>query len=477
MPDREWQIGLVGTFDVENLGDLLFPMIAEAELVERLGRVRLHRFSYHAKASAEWPFPVTSVTELPRLAADLDGLLAGGGFLVRFDKEVAPGYGPPTPAIHHPTGYWLSPALIALQHGVPLFWNAPGVDYAGLPAWAEPLLELAFSLSSYVAVRDEPSRAALARFADPQRIAVVPDTGFGVGRLLGERPSFELGRLREAAGLTGPYIVVQPVRGLGPFFGFLRRHAARLRDYRFLVLPIGPVNGDCAAATEADLAGLVRLPAWPPPLLLAELIRHAAAVVGPSYHLAITAMTAGVPVFSPADLSAGKFPGLAGFPGIHPLPDTEDADPGCFVARLGRTAVAPEVGAALDRLAAHWDCISCGLRAGPTATPAAVGRFWQSLPGLLEGEAARRDTAVTALAAAEAELAAQGEVMAAQGEARAALAGERAADRERIAELSRLLAMARAEIMTRDHRIAALLESTSWKITAPFRFVGRRLGR
>ena len=96
MRDRDWQIGLFGTFDVENYGDLLFPLIAEAELTERLGTVNLHRFSYNDKAPPDWPYKVTSVVDLPQMASALDGVLVGGGFIIRFDKEVAPAYGPPT---------------------------------------------------------------------------------------------------------------------------------------------------------------------------------------------------------------------------------------------------------------------------------------------------------------------------------------------------------------------------------------------
>lgn len=458
MAAREWQVGLVGTFDVENYGDLLFPLIAEAELGQRLGAVRLHCFSYHAKTAEEWPFGVTSVTELPRLAADLDAFLVGGGFVVRFDKQVAPGYGPPTAEIHHPTGYWLTPALIALQNGVPLLWNAPGAHYEDIPGWADPLLELVLALSAYVAVRDEPSRAALARFAGEGRIALVPDTGFGVARLLAEGPSFEFNRLRDACGLNGPYVVIQPVRGLEGCQRFLKKHADRLRDIRFLVLPMGPVNGDDPALLDAELPGCVRLPVWPPPLLLAELIRHAAAVVGPSYHMAITALTAGVPVFSPADLERGKFPGLAGFENIYPLPQ-EDADPDAFRSRLGRTAVAPQVCAALERLERHWDRVAEVVVGGATDAKVALGRFWQSLPGVLEAAAQRQEAAATAAAS------------------QAALAAACASDRERIAELTQLVALARAEIVARDSRIAALLASTSWKVSAPVRFVGRRLRR
>jgi lipopolysaccharide transport system ATP-binding protein len=419
MSGRKYQVGLVGTFDVENYGDLLFPLIAEAELKERLGEIEIRCFSYGARTEDRWPFPVTSVTELPRLAAGLDGLLVGGGFLVRFDKGVAPGYGPP-PGIHHPTGYWLSPVLIAHQHGVPVLWNAPGVDYENLPSWADPLMELAFSSSSYIAVRDEPSRAALTRFVDRDRIDVVPDTAFGLGCRGGAPPTSELDglrHLREAVGLTGPYIIIQGVRNLGNCQRFLKRHADRLRGYRLLALAIGPVNRDDTAVLDPGLPGLVTLPSWPPPLVLAELIRQAEAVIGPSYHMAITALTAGVPVFSPVDLGSGKFPGLMGFDTIYPSPGEHGSDPDWFFSRLGRTAASPQVGAAIGRLAVHWDRIAAVLRGGATATEVAVGRFWQSLPGLLE------------------------------------------------------------EAEVRGRRIADLEGSTSWKVTAPFRFVGRYLGR
>ncbi len=426
MSDREWQVGLAGTFDVENYGDLLFPLIAEAELAERLGPLKLHCFSYDTKTADGWPFPVTSVTELPRLAPDLDALIVGGGLLVRFDKDVAPGYGPPL-GIHHPTGYWLSPALIALQHDVSVLWNSPGAVYEDLPAWADPLMELAFSQSAYIAVRDEPSRAALSRFTGRERIAVVPDTAFGLGRRLPSPPSCEVRRLLEAAGLTGPYVVLQGARNLGPFQRFLKRHSGQLGELRFLALPIGPANRDDTAVLDHDLPGLVKLPSWPHPFLLAEILRQAEAVVGSSFHLAITALTAGVPVFSPVDLSSGKYRGLAGFETIRPVPG-DFSDPAAFFSRLGRKAVSPQVEAAAGRVGEHWDRMAEVLRARrgkPAGAHVAVGRFWQSLPGVLEAAAVRRE----------------------------------------------------AEIALRERRIADLEASTSWKLTAALRWVGRRLGR
>lgn len=454
MRDRDWQIGLFGTFDLENYGDLLFPLIAETELAERLGPVNLHRFSYDAKTPPDWPYAVQSLTELPQMAGGLDGVLIGGGFIIRFDKEVAPAYYPPTARIHHPTGYWLTPALIALQHGIPLIWNAPGMHCNDLPAWADPLMELAFPLSSYIAVRDEPSQAALARFASKAQITVVPDTAFGISHLLDRGPSSEFERLRDRSGLAGPYIIIQAAQGLDFFLHFVKKHARRLREYRFLALPIGPVLGDHAAILDAyDLPRLVRLPFWPHPLLLAELISQAAGVVGHSYHLAITALASGVPAFTPVDLSVGKYAALQGFETIYPLAKEKELDPDWFLKRLGKTKPSPAAQTAREQLTQHWDRVAAVLVAGATATQPAVNQFWQSLPSLLEDAAIHNNPAVEA-----------SEIRNVQKHGR----------RD---ELYLRLALSRAEVKACDDRIAALYNSTSWKVTGPLRFLMHSLKR
>ncbi|HEU4387875.1 MAG TPA: polysaccharide pyruvyl transferase family protein [Blastocatellia bacterium] len=453
MRDCPWQIGLFGTFDVENYGDLLFPLIAEAELTRRLGPVNLHRFSYRAKTPPDWPYTVTSLSELPERIGRLDAVLIGGGFLIRFDKDVAPDYYPPTDTIHHPTGYWLTPALIALQYGVPLIWNAPGMHCNDIPEWAHPLVELALTLSPYIAVRDEPSRAALSRFVENDEIAVVPDTAFGVGRFFNGEPSDQLKGLREECGLTGPYIIVQPCSKVDAFSEFVREHWRHFEGFQFLVLPIGPVLGDDASAIRTKLAEAVCLPAWPQPLLLAELISQAAAVVGYSYHLAITALTFGVPVFTPADLAVGKYSALSAFDGVYALPTECETEPEQFIALARKTAPCAAVGVALDKLAAHWDRVAARISAGRTAAPPAIGRFWQTLPGMLEAGERRLDAVVRESQA------------------------EAAEKQRRIDELSRLLELSRVEITARDDRAIALLNSPSWRITAPLRSVMRYLKR
>lgn len=411
---RNPQIGIVGTFDVENYGDLLFPLLAEHELRARLGPIELHRFSYHAKSAPRWPYDVHSVAALPERIADLDALLIGGGFLIRFDADVAPGYAPPTPDVHHPTGYWLTPALIAAQHDVPVVWNAPGMHDNSVPAWAAGLVAEALAASAYVAVRDEPTRTALRRVSDAP-ITVVPDTAFALGTTLAAAapPAAE-------APVAGPYVVVQAALSTGPFAEAVRANPDAFAGTRFVALPVGPVLGDHNDLL-AGLPDVVALPDWPHPLDLARIVQGAQAVVGHSYHLAITAWTAGVPVFMPTDRwLAGKYTAFTGLGGIAPL-DLADL-PG-FLAALGRRDVPAELDALAGRVADHWDRVAEVVRSGPTGTGRRLDRAWQRLPGVLQTHEARiaalttaheseRNTLAARIGALEAQVAAQADDLA-----------------------------------------------------------------
>ena len=335
---RMLQIGICGTFDVQNYGDLLFPLLAEAELSRRFGPITLHRFSYFDKAPPEWPYDVTSLVKLPKLVRELDGMIIGGGALIRFDKGVAPGYFPPSPDIHHPTGYWLTPALTCLDAGCPVAWGAPGRAGGAVPRWAEPLMRLAIGLSRYVAVRDDDTRATLAPFADERDIAVVPDTCFGLPRLLQpNRPSPAWSRLRQSLQLARPYIVIQAAHGLGAFARLVAEHPARFAGYQFVALPVGPVLGDDAAILGDSYPDLVKLPDYPHPLLMAELIAGAAGVVGISLHLGITAIAFGVPIFRPTDASGGKYALLSGHSNVHFFPADGEISPAWLDVEVGAT--------------------------------------------------------------------------------------------------------------------------------------------
>jgi len=397
-PPHPWQIGICGTFDVFNYGDLLFPIIAEHELKRRLGEINLHRFSYHSRTTPPWPYDVTSVTELPEMTPGLDGLLVGGGFLIRFDKDVAPDYAPPTPGIHHPTGYWLTPALIALHHNVPVAWNAPGMHCAEVPDWAEPLLRITLSASAYVAVRDQASLEALKRLTQTA-IHLVPDTAFGLPRIVdfAGDPSPEFQGLARQYGIRSPYIVFQPCRGFDGLVRTIRNHPEHFDTFDFVILPISPEFGEHPASIGIDLPHVVRIAEWPQPLTIAELIGRSEAAVGHSFHFNVTALVAGVPVFRRVGLDSGKFAALRQFETIHVLPADDDVTPDWLLSRIGRRPPSPSVAATLHELDHHWDSIAAVIQTRPAPTDLTIDRLWQSLPTVLENS--RHATAAVSPAA------------------------------------------------------------------------------
>ncbi len=390
---RELQIGIFGTFDVKNYGDLLFPLIAEFELHKRLGAVKIHPFSYHAKTTDNWVYKVSALSDLSALAANLDGFLIGGGHIIRFDKDVAAGYAPPTPDIHHPTGYWLAPTLIALQYGIPVIWNSAGV-YGEVPPWAQALLTLALEHSDYIAVRDEWGKELLEHFSPiiSSRVVVKPDTAFAVADLFpAKQHSNGFLQLKESIGLTRPYLIIQATSGLDSVGHLVRDNPSFFSNYQIVALSTAPVCGDSPAQLETHLHDFIRLLEWPSPALIAELISGAEAVVGVSLHLSITALAYGVPVFRPINLANRKFSVLSKFDSVFQFESQQAISLEWFSARLGRKNMSREVSVALNQLKLYWDHIAELFQAGRhyKALPA-LAKMWQTLPIILENHSVER---------------------------------------------------------------------------------------
>jgi hypothetical protein len=392
--DERPRIGIVGTFDVSNFGDRLLPMIARRELEARLGPIELVAFSYHPRTADAWGYDVTPLEHLPAFLPTLRLLIVGGGDLIRFDRLVAPGYFPASPAVHHPTGFWLGPILAAHEAGVPVAWNAPGVPH-DIPRWARLLARIAVSVSRYVNVRDAGSQAVLASLDGIAEIEVVPDSAFNAHVLL---------HVRDLAP-SAPYLLMQSAPACREWLKMIAARCDANPDRRAIevrVTSIGPALSDYTIAPRG-LPPHARFVPGLHPLPLLHAIAGASAVVGTSLHLTIAALSAGVPALRPATAGLRKYGLLDGVEGIRTLDATHRFDAG------GLAAMAPGPGALVDirrRLAAHWDRI-----AALAATPrtAAVRDWtrrlddvWAQLPAAFEARPAqeRALTAVRSVAGA-----------------------------------------------------------------------------
>lgn len=448
------RVGLCGTFDIENFGDVLFPLVARHELGARLGDVDVVAYSYGEKAG-DWPYEVRSLRHLDDDLDELDAIVVGGGHILRFDKAIAAGYQPPVPSIAHPGGYWLAPMLAAIARGVPVAWNAPSAS-PDPPDWARPLLALAALGSAYVSVRDQASARLIERAGVPTAVSVVPDSVFGLPRVYpSERCSDLAAPLLRKLGVSGPFLVVQGTPTvLPPLEGLV---AAGI-DHDIVVVPVGPALGDDAAIVVDRFPGAVACDPWPDVATLAALIACSGGVIGRSLHLSITALAYGHPVLRTVGPLAEKY--LALEPArrlwVWAEGDQGAASLRAFVTELGVTCAEPFVVTAGEQLTGHWDRVADVVTSGSrTRTKRAnTAATFEAVNGLLIDAETRANRADAQLADAGARVRALAE----EGVA------NEAEWRQEVTELERRLEAASTALAESETQAAALRSSLGSKL-------------
>jgi len=368
------RVGMFGTFDIGNFGDLLFPIVAERKLAE-LGDVELVRFSYLQKSASEWCYGVEPIDSLPGAIGNLDLAIIGGGHLIHFNPRMASGYRPENPAIPHPLGFWWLPAVTAAIANVPVAVHGVSSD-ATLPDWAAPLLRTFLGAANYPTVRDTGTASRLAPYCPAGReIAIVPDSIFSIGDII-ERgkhsPQYE--EFCRKAGLKSPYLIVQPSDALwrrkGQISAYLQE--ARAKGWDVLELPIGFGIGNYTGFYETGVTA--RPSEWPEPLLLAEIIANSEAAIGVSLHLSVVASCYGIPVYRPRYARSSKFIVLDDLPNIAFLEDQPvlkgrgETTPDCSIVDGYRT-----------QLNAHWKRMADLARQKASAEPVRARAAWDQL--------------------------------------------------------------------------------------------------
>jgi len=424
---------MVGTFDLENLGDLLFPLVAHRELCARLGDVELELFSYRALDPPSWPFKVRPVGSLAARLGEFALLIVGGGHLVRGDAGVAPGYLPTDAATSHPYGLWLTPTLLAEAAGVPVAWNALGaID--SVPDSASPLVAAALSGVDYLAVRDLPAARFVRAHAPSAAAVVVPDTVFGIGALLDEDVRFDARLVLRELGVEGGYVVVQPSGALRAYRGAVESlaAAAAARGLDVVELACGPCHDDLAGRLALSVPTLAVEP-WPAPLVTAAILAGAEAVIASSLHAGVIATASGVPLHRPRAATGGKHETLDLLPGVQFLP--ADGDDEEVEARFGRSAPSSQATGHVAALAHHWDEVAARATGRDQRGPRrGVIELVESLPEVLAAPERRQREAIARLTASH-------DVERwRDAEARAALVVQADLDADRTAHLESVLA-------------------------------------
>jgi polysaccharide pyruvyl transferase WcaK-like protein len=187
------RVGIWGTFDVANFGDLLFPRIFEQELRRRLPDAVVRAYSPLGHLH---PIPMAggmhveslgrpTADRLARLAGELDLVAIGGGDIIHpRDDLYALWYGmaPADAEPLRPSSFFVDGLGRRLETSTPTAWHAVGVPF-DLEGEFAKRVRRACSRRAYLAVRDERSRRRLVAAGVDREVALVPDSAFVVDRV------------------------------------------------------------------------------------------------------------------------------------------------------------------------------------------------------------------------------------------------------------------------------------------------------
>lgn len=305
------RIGVWGTFDVENYGDMLFARVARHELARRLpqasvrvfapiGYTGLNRFD---SGEPMEPLGAWSPERAAELAEQLDCVVVGGGEIIHWrDDFLAPHYGlPPQDLLARaPSRFFIEGLGPSLESSCPVLWNAVGVPFEPTAEEAERFRR-ALGERPYVAVRDEVSRKRLESAGVEAPIEVVPDTALLLSRIFEPQVLDKRLEFLRAVGWFPPEdvpaLAVQGDRGLVPFVPQLAEQVARLaRDVdglRPVLVETGPCHGDHEFADRFQDAFEGQTDRLGPAASVEDVaaaIRGSAGFVGNSLHGNITAV-------------------------------------------------------------------------------------------------------------------------------------------------------------------------------------------
>lgn len=200
LPEGPRQVFLTGTFDVENYGDLLFPLVAAARL--QPAGLEIVPVSPTAERTG-WrdALPCVALPELLSERYKPRGILIGGGNIVHVGGANLIDYDADGPGWAY-ASLWLGATMAATIRNLPVIWNAPGVPRPlSDPGLRHVMMRQTFEAANYVSVRDAASAEHLGPTGSAT-VTVVPDTAVDVAQLWSrERLAETFARLLERKGM------------------------------------------------------------------------------------------------------------------------------------------------------------------------------------------------------------------------------------------------------------------------------------
>lgn len=279
--DGHWAI--FGTFDVDNYGDLLFPIVSAWRLNETIVACSptSNVPSFSRDPNILYLSVIESMAHFPR------AILIGGGNILHFRvSNVKPYF-----------GRWFSyaslqvvPFLLKKYYGVPVCYNAPSIcSTKRLSIWRF-LFGYFFNHADYLGFRDCKS-VEFARFLTKKAVYCTPDTAFDLCRVWP--------RLESIRPISKRYFVVHVNERYGGSAECVAMSLDKITDdlgIAVVLLPIGPCHGDIKYAEKVAslMSNEVHLVRQLDVYLFAQYIANSEMYLGSSMHGFISALSYGV---------------------------------------------------------------------------------------------------------------------------------------------------------------------------------------
>jgi polysaccharide pyruvyl transferase WcaK-like protein len=372
------RVAVLGTFDVDNYGDHLFPRVAVAELTKRLPGATVDCYApfgplHPTRFSGGPPIRPLGPWEPGRLdhfADTYDGVLVGGGELLHLNDPLLAGfYGVERAEVDlvRPSRWFLEGLGRVREERCPVLWHAIGVPFDLSEAQATRV-RAALAHRPPPVVRDPLSRDRLLAAGVLPPVDVAPDSGLLVDRLFDEGELDDrLDRLR-ARGVhpDGPTLVVQGCDLLVPFAGRIADvvgRLARANGLELVLLETGRCRGDGAfadaIARRLGSTPHVRTPADADLADVAAVLASAGLFVGSSLHGAITSLVHGRPFVVVNLGDESKLRGFVRSCGLQHrmVEDVADIEP-VATAALGEPPLRELVTHLQSAVDAHFDAVA-----------------------------------------------------------------------------------------------------------------------
>ncbi|MBQ6147582.1 polysaccharide pyruvyl transferase family protein, partial [Candidatus Saccharibacteria bacterium] len=322
---RRYNIIQVGSFDVENYGDLLFPVVFEHEIKKRLNLDNLFLFSPNGGRMPFYDREVYSTAELDDFCAKhkIDGIVVGGGDTVRLDSKVLKDY----PESFIPSlSMWQYPIFVANKYNLPVVFNCPGVplDF-GIN---QSIVDYTMDLCPYLSVRDRNAKNTFS-VKNAKKIEVVLDSVNLIDEVYPKKIlEKRFLKLKNTNKIEERFIVLQVNNIQGGDEQFIQNLAELVNlinekyDLQVVFSPIGYVHDDLEclkkiyARVKARKRNVMVTQKMSPEDMLA-LFSHSAGFIGTSLHGLITSNVYHVPILGIDTQNRNKISGYAELCGIE----------------------------------------------------------------------------------------------------------------------------------------------------------------